>query len=112
MYPKESEVFGELVTIDIRLQFALFGLECALGVSFSGDEWERVFRDVSENQVSAMKYMFFESPGLVVSGRVDEYEPDSIWLRIQGGSDCGALLQRVVDGAAYQAVRLGRSSVG
>jgi hypothetical protein len=93
------------LTIDHRLQFALFGLECALGVSFAGAECLRVFRDAGEDQVSAKRYMFFESPRLIVTGRVDEYESDSIWLRVEGGRGCGEVLRRVVESSEFAEFR-------
>lgn len=101
-----AEVAEELLPIDTTLRFALFGLECALGVSFSGIECERVFRDAAEDQVSAKQYVLFESPRFVVSGRVDEYEPESIWLRVQGKSAVAEVLRRVVEGAKVHAFRL------
>lgn len=100
--PKNAE---ELVSIDMQLRYALFGLECALGVSFSGTEWERVFRDAELDQVSGKEYLFFESSSLTVTGRVDAYESESIWLRIEGRQSHTELLQRVIEGAKYAALR-------
>lgn len=100
-----AEVAEELLPIDHRLQFALFGLECALGVSFAGAECLRVFRDAVEDQVSAKRYTFFESPRLAVTGRVDEYEPESIWVRVEGGRGCGEILQRVAAGSEFAELR-------
>jgi hypothetical protein len=88
------EVAEELVTMDSRLRFALFGLECAPGVSFAGVECEREFRDCAEDQVSAKRYTFFESPRLAVTGRVDEYEPESLWMQVRGERGSRELLRR------------------
>ena len=101
-----AEVAEELLPIDTKLRFALFGLECALGVTFNGVECERVFRDATENQVSAKQYVLFESPRIVVSGRVDEYEHASIWLRVQGQRGVAEVLRRVVEGSEFHAIRL------
>jgi hypothetical protein len=101
-----AEVAEELLPVDLRLRFALFGLECALGVSFAGAECERVFRDAAEDQVSAKRYTFFESPCLIVSGRVDEHEPESVWVRVEGGRGVSETLRRVAKGAEFQAFRL------
>lgn len=95
----------ELLGIDMQLRYALFGLECSLGVSFSGTEWERVFRDAELDRVSAKQYLFFESPLLKVAGQVDAYEPESIWLRIEGRQNHTELLQRVIEGAKDAALR-------
>jgi len=104
-----AEVAEELLPIGVRVRFALFGLECAFGVSFSGAECERVFREANEDQVSTKRYTLFASPRLTVTGRVDEYEPDSIWLRVVGGRGSGAVLRRVVDGSAFAEYRLQQS---
>jgi len=101
-----ADVAEELLIIDMRLRFALFGLECALGVSFAGAECERAFRDAAEDQVSAKRYTFFESPRLSVTGRVDEYEPESMWVQVQGGRGSRDLLRRVIEGAEFAAFRL------
>ena len=104
-----TEVAEELLHIDMSLRFALFGLECALGVSFSGAESERVFRDTNKDHVSAKQYAFFESPWLSVTGRVDEYEPESLWVRVEGCRGGRELLRRIVEGAELQAFRLQQS---
>jgi hypothetical protein len=103
------EVAEQLVGIDSCLRFALFGLECALNVSFAGPECEKVFVDASADHVSAKHYTFFKSSDLTVTGRVDAYEPESIWIRIQSHSGINELLRRVVNGAEVQALRLGNS---
>ena len=99
------EIAEELLGIDMQLRYVLFGLECVLGVSFSGAEWERVFQDSKAEQVRAKQYLFFESPILTVTGSVDTYEPESLRLRIQGNQSYAAVLQRVVEGAKYAAHR-------
>jgi hypothetical protein len=104
-----AEVAEELVRIDLRLRFALFGLECALGVSFAGAECERVFHHATEDQVSAKRYAFFESARLTVTGRVDQYEPDSVRLEVRGGRGSRELLGRVVESSEFHAIRLRQS---
>ena len=97
------------LTIDMRLRFTLFGLECALGVSFDGGECERVFRDAAEDQVTVKCYTFFTSPRLSVTGRVDEYEPESVWLRAEGKRGIGEVLRKSVGGAGLHVFRLTES---
>ena len=109
MSPTE-EVVEELLPIEARLDFVLFGLECALGVSFSGAEWERVFRDAADDQISAKHYVFFESSRLAVTGRVDDYEPESVWIQVKGISGARELLRRVVEGADCLDFRLRQRS--
>jgi hypothetical protein len=52
---------------------------------------------------------FFESPWLSVTGRVDEYEPESVWVRVEGCRGGSELLRRIVEGAELQAFRLQQS---
>ncbi len=103
------EVAEELLIIDHRLRFTLFGLECAFGVPFAGAECERVFRDAADDRVSAKRYKFFESTQLSVTGRVDEYEPESVWGHVEGRRGIGEVLRRVAEGAELQALRLRQS---
>lgn len=104
------EVAKLTLPIDTELRFALFGLECALGVSFAGAECERAFRETDEDRISEKRYAFFESKRLKVSGRVDEYEPDSIELQVSGHSGIGELLTRVAEGARFHAIRMRKST--
>jgi hypothetical protein len=104
-----ADVSKKQLNIDLGLRFALFGLECALGVSFSGAEWEHVFLDAEGDQVSAKQYVFFESLRLSVTGRVDEYEPERIWIEIKGVPDGNELLTRVAEGVEFQLFRVRQS---
>lgn len=94
------------VLIDLELRFALFGLECALGVLFTGAECERVFREAVEDRNSEKRYSFFESGVLTVSGRVDEYEPDFIELHVRGQREIHGIVQHVAEGAKFHAARM------
>lgn len=95
-----------LIPIDLTLRFVLFGLECALGVALSAPEAERVFREAAEDQVSAKDYVFHQSRGLSITGRVDKYEPETIWLRVDGRRNLTALLERVIEAAEHRVARL------
>jgi hypothetical protein len=57
------------------------------------------------------RYTFFESPGLAVAGRVDEYEPESVWVQVWSEESSRELLRRIVEGAEYAAFRLRQASV-
>jgi len=94
-----------LALIDGSLRFALFGLECALSVEFSVTEVERVFRDSKADQVSAKEYVLCESGNLRVSGLVDAYEPESIWIHVEGSRIEQADLEGLFERARNQALR-------
>jgi hypothetical protein len=104
-----GEIVEELLPIDLKLRLALFGLECALGVSFDGVECERVFNDAATDQVAAKLYLLFDSPRLIVSGRVDEYEPESMLLHVGGGTGVAETIHRVLEGSEFHAFRLRQS---
>ena len=96
-----------LATIDDSLRFLLFGLQCKLGVEFSGRECERIFSDAEEDQVSAKSYKLHEGRSLSVVGQVEEYEPESIWLVVSGQS---VDLADIAERARNEAYRMRRAS--
>jgi len=98
----------ESLIIDTSLRFALFGLECAFGVTLDGVECERIFCDSIEYQISAKEYLLHNSPRLLIAGRVDDYEPEMIHLRVSGLSGAEAILKHVIEGAASHALRMHR----
>ncbi|MFN0050980.1 MAG: hypothetical protein ACKV0T_02240 [Planctomycetales bacterium] len=59
--------------------------------------------------MSAKRYTFFASHGLAVTGQVDEYEAETIWLRVEGPRDAGEMLRRVAEGANFAVFRLRQS---
>jgi hypothetical protein len=101
-----TEIAEELVPIGLRLRFVLFGLESALGVSFAGAECERIFLDATADQVSAKRYAIFTSPHLTVTGRVNDYEPETISLRVEGNRSCGSMLRRIVQASEFAVYRM------
>jgi hypothetical protein len=104
-----SDVAEELLPIDLDLRLVFYGLECALSVQFVATECERVFRDSIEDQVSAKQYEFIRSNSLTVAGRVDDNEPETIWLRVEGTRGIDELLRRVIDRARAHGARLRRA---
>lgn len=98
-----------LIPIDVTLRFVMFGLECGLGISLSAAESERVFRDAVNDQVSAKEYVFYDGAKCSVTGRVDEYEADEIWLRVEGTRSAVQLLHRAVESVQYHVLRLRKS---
>lgn len=72
----------ELLDVNERLRQCLSKLELLLGVPLDPSEIERVFSDSIADQVSEKHYCFFASPRIQVRGRVDDYEPETIWLSV------------------------------
>lgn len=100
----------EFIPIDLTLRFVLFGLECTMGVALSAPEAERAFREAGEDRTSAKEYVFHESADLIITGRVDEYEPDIIRLRVEGRRVRAAMLGPLVESAAYHVSRWRRAA--
>ena len=76
----------ELFIIGEKLRDFLRCLTSALEVPFPDQELERVFQDSEADQVSQKSYCFVSSNDLNMSGMVEEYEPETIWIQVQGGS--------------------------
>lgn len=64
---------------------------------FSATEIDRVFKDAEEDQVSPKSYFFYDSKKLQVTGTVDHYEPETIWIRIRGPSSKEKAFLRLID---------------
>lgn len=99
------EIATAEVIIDHGLRFVLLGLECAFDVPLSVRECERVFRDAETDQVSPKQYDFYSSPSLRISGRVEEYEPETLRLSVEGRRGCETVLVRVVESARHAQIR-------
>ena len=101
--PKLAEAMNN---IDESLRFAFFGLECVLRIEFKAKEVERVFSDAVNDQRSAKEYVFIKIDKLVVSGYVDEYEPEMIHLHIESKIIDQSLVTSILERAKYQAMRM------
>lgn len=92
-------MINELFAIDDGLRRHLHAFEQLLSVSFSTDEVDRVFKDANEDQVSQKSYSFHESTSLSVAGLVDDYEPETIWIRVRGTRAHERSLKGYIDSA-------------
>jgi hypothetical protein len=104
-----NEDAKQLVSIDLELRFVLFGLQVALGVVFPTREMERVFSDALDDQASPKEYHFHDSARVSLTGSVDAYEPETIWLRLRH-PDAPSLLLRITEAAHYEIVRIERAN--
>jgi hypothetical protein len=100
----QQKSFCELVAIGRELRLTFFAIECVFDVVLDSRECERVFQDAAEDQVSAKEYLFFESSVLSIRGKVDEYEPETIWLTVEG-KRAQDVLSRVIETAKHHAKR-------
>lgn len=89
------EVAEELILIDNHFPGLLRALESALGVAFSTSELERSLSEAQSDRRSEKRYTFFDGASFSVTGQVDEYEPETIWIRVRGRG-AKALLQELI----------------
>ena len=95
----------ELVPIGLELRFVFFGLEAGLDIPLRPAEVERVFLDRADNQASAKTYLFCDVGSYRVTGKVDDYEPDDIWIEVSGKSSGCEQFRRIVALSRDYAVR-------
>ena len=96
----------QLITIDNYLHLILFGLECALDVEFSVEAVEKLFSDGENDAVSEKRYTLWTGRHLMVTGIVEEYEPQDVLLTIQSVKAFSPSFTAIVERAKYQAYHL------
>lgn len=96
----------QLVTIDDQLRFVLFGLECALDAEFSVDVVEKIFSDGEQDAVSEKCYTLYAAKHQSVTGFVEAYEPEEVWLTVQSQKPFAPSLWAIVERAKSQVYRL------
>ena len=101
-----SKLADAIIVIDESLRFVFFAVECALRIELDVKEVERVFSDAVDDQRSAKEYVFLKKDKLVVSGYVDEYEPEFLHLHIESKSIDQTFLTLILERAKYQAIKL------
>jgi hypothetical protein len=74
----------DLFIITNSLRETLHSIGKELGVAFAEQEIARLLAESVSDLVSAKSYCFFRSPVLTVSGIVDEYEPETVWIQVEG----------------------------
>jgi hypothetical protein len=97
----------ELLSIDDRLRFTLFGLECALNAEFNVSEVECIFADAENGGVSEKRYTLWQGRHQTVTARVDEHEPSDVWVRVESRKPFELCLAIIKERAKYQVYRLG-----
>jgi hypothetical protein len=87
----------DLFIIGDTLRAILASLEKSLGVRLSNGEVERLFAESEADQVSAKRYGFFLSAKLSVLALVDEYEPETVWIQVDGTRRQEKAFRKIVD---------------
>ena len=90
-----------LVIVDEALRFVLYGVSVLLDVELRASEIERLFANSASGLSSKKDYEFHRSPRVLVTGRVDEYEPESVWLSVVAPRLDQAKLERLVEASKH-----------
>ena len=93
-----------LVPISYELPWFFLGLECALRVGLNVPEMQRVLEDSLEDLVSVKSYVFHDSK-IRISGLVEEYEPETMWISVDGSRLTDHQLEEIAGAAASYARR-------
>ena len=98
----KSRRFELTITITPDLRVLLSAFERLLRVKFKEEEVERIFVDAEADSeggmdISEKNYLLYGDGKLVVRGEVDEYEPETIWLIIEGARRLHGKLSRVCE---------------
>jgi len=91
----------ELLSIDDTLRYALYGVSVVLGIDMRASEIERLYAASASGNSTAQSYEFHRSPRVLVTGRVDEYEPGDVWLSVAARKFDQAELKRLVEAAKH-----------
>lgn len=86
-----------LLTIDSRLRFVLYGISITLDIQLHASEIERVFTASKLNDSKEQHYDFHRTTRAIVTGRVEEYEPESVWISVEAKKFSQSQLDRLVE---------------
>lgn len=79
-------------------------MQALCGVRSSRDR--ACFEDAEGDQVGEKHYVFYQDVCRGVTGKVDAYEPESVWLFVRCRACSQADLDDILERARYQVVRL------
>jgi hypothetical protein len=96
----------ELLIIDDTLRYVLYGVSVVLGIDMRASEIERLFAASASGESTAQSYEFHRSPRVLIAGRVDEYEPESVRLSVAAPKFDQAELKRLVEAARHSSFGL------
>ncbi len=96
------------LSIDDRLRFVLFGLECTLNVEFNPAEVERLFDATEQDAAPNGEYVFWQGRNISVTGKVEQYEPYDVFLRVESRRLFTPTLLEIAERAKYQVYRIDR----
>lgn len=104
-----SHEVTELLVIDNKLRFVLYGISILLGINMRAVEIERLFEGAASSDSRAQSYEFHRSPRVSVTGLVDEHEPETVWLSVAAPKFDQAELKRLIEAAEHVSFGLARA---
>ena len=87
----------DLFVIGDKMRTFLQRLSADLTVALLPNEIDQVFKDEQADQVFQKFYNFYVSKSLRITGVVGEYEPETIWIQVQGKSSQEKAFRRLTD---------------
>jgi hypothetical protein len=91
----------QLLTVDDTLRYLLYGVSVVLRIEMRASEIERLFAASASRDSTAQLYEFHRSPRVLVTGRVDEHEPESVWLTVVARKFDQTELTRLLEAARH-----------
>lgn len=88
-------------TIDDSLRFVLYGISLILDIDLRAAEIERVFSDRTHESCAKHSYEFHSSPRIRVTGRIEEYEGETVRLSVTAPEFTQELLNRIEETANH-----------
>lgn len=74
-----------MITIGLALEQSLAAIRCGCGFVLDWEVLDRIVRDSQENQVASKHYVLHDSRRALLSASVDEYEPETVDLKLARG---------------------------
>lgn len=90
-----------LLPIDDALRFVLYGISVTLEIDLAASQIEQMFTASTRSAAREQMFEFHRSPRAIVSGRIEDYEPETVWLTVQARRFDEASLKRLVDAARH-----------
>ena len=91
----------EILNINDTLRYVLYGVSVTLDIGLRASEIERLFAASASGNSCSQSYEFHCSPCVRVTGRVEEYEPESLWLTVSARNFDQTALKRLVEAAKH-----------
>lgn len=87
------------VEVGTHLRLVALGIECVWGEGMRRGEVDRAIEVARADQVAEKRSTFVDHRGVLVEGRIDEYEPASVLVTVRGHRTLSERLPGIVESA-------------